>query len=287
MKTKIILATFLAVSVTNSATAQDDKNLLNHLAIGVGVGSPGITVELAAPVTDYLAVRAGADIMPKLKIKTTVDIDDNKRRELNSMLQQQQQTLDYFNIPNPSVPGEVDVEGKLNNTTGHILFDVYPFRNADWHLTVGAYFSGKEVVNAYNTDDSQLKGIADYNNALNDRTFTLPDGTTFNGNDYKMGVRLSDYFLEPDRNGHVDADIKVNQFRPYVGIGWGRAVPRHHTVGFSIDLGVQFWGKPKVYCQDIELTKDNVEGDGGSVIKTISKISVYPTLSFKLNCRLF
>lgn len=287
MKTKTILVTFLALSLTNSAMTQDDKNLLNHLAVGIGVGSPGITLELAAPVTDYLAVRAGADIMPKLKFKTTVDIEDSKRRQLVSMLQQQQQTMDYFNIPNPTVPGEVDVEGKLNNTTGHVLIDVYPFRNADWHLTVGAYFGNKDVVNAYNTDDSQLKGVADYNNALSDQTFTMPDGTTFNGNDYKMGVRLGDYFLEPDRNGHVDAVVQVKQFRPYVGIGWGRAVPRHHTLGFSVDLGVQFWSKPKVYCQDIQLTEDNVEGDGGGVIKAISKVSVYPTLSFKLNCRLF
>ena len=48
------------------------------------------------------------------------------------------------------------------------------------------------------------------------------------------------------------------------------------------DLGVQFWGTPKVYCQDKELNKQDVDGDGGKAIKTLSKVTVYPVLNFRL-----
>lgn len=246
-----------------------------HLGANLGIGSTGITIDVAATATDYLGVRAGIDIMPKFKYKTTIGIDgyNQRQNEYNKV------RTDYpqLGLPNVTFPSDVDVEGKLNNTTGHFLIDVYPGKDIDFHLTLGAYFGSKEVVDVYTTNDKQLLGVYTYNNSTERANAGFP----------KIGAQLGDFFLEPDANGHIDADIKVAGFRPYVGLGWGRAVPKNHTLGFSVDLGCQFWGKPKVYCQGTQLTADDVDGKDGGAMKVISKIAVYPTLTFRLTGKFF
>ena len=46
-----------------------------------------------------------------------------------------------------------------------------------------------------------------------------------------------------DNNGNVSGGLKVSGFRPYLGLGFGRAVPKKR-VGVMFELGVQFHGKP-------------------------------------------
>ena len=100
-----------------------------------------------------------------------------------------------------------------------------------------------------------------------------------------IGLALGDYFIEPTEQGNAEATLKVNGFRPYLGIGFGHSVPKNR-IGFQFDLGVQFWGSPKVYVQDKQLTEQSTNGEDGGVIKTISKVSVYPCMSFRLTGRI-
>ncbi|WP_285821951.1 hypothetical protein [Xylanibacter rodentium] len=55
-----------------------------------------------------------------------------------------------------------------------------------------------------------------------------------------------------------------------------------NRIGFQFDLGVQFWGSPKIYLQDKQLEETDLDGDDGGLVKTLSKITVYPCLSFRL-----
>ena len=77
----------------------------------------------------------------------------------------------------------------------------------------------------------------------------------------------------------------------YLGIGFGRAVPKTKRVSFACDLGVQFWGTPKIYMDqpggEVRLQDEGLDGDGGKIVKTISKITVWPCLSFRINGRIF
>ena len=79
--------------------------------------------------------------------------------------------------------------------------------------------------------------------------------------------------------------LKELNDNPYVGIGLGRAVPKGR-LGFQFDAGVQFWGTPKVYIDGAngkeQLTEEDTNGDDGGAIKTLSKITVYPCISFRL-----
>lgn len=53
------------------------------------------------------------------------------------------------------------------------------------------------------------------------------------------------------------------------------------------DAGVQFWGSPKVYCNDHKLTKEDVGGEGGDIMETLSKVKVYPVINLRICGRIF
>lgn len=258
-----------------SLSAQDDSNVFNHLGASVGVGSTGISIDVATNITDYVSVRGGVDIMPKFKYKS--DIKINGVAERQTQYDQVRAANPGLNLPAVTFPERVDIEGKLNNTTGHVLLDFYPGKSIDWHLTVGAYFGQKKVIDIYTTDASQLMGVYQYNASDQREALNFP----------KIGAQLGDFFLEPDQTGIVNATVETKSFRPYAGIGWGRAVPKNHSLGFSVDMGVQFWGTPKVYCQGQELSVKDVGNNDGGFMKTLTKITVYPTLTFRLTGKLF
>lgn len=242
-----------------------DHDIFNHLGIGAGIGTTGISVELGTTITQWVQFRAGADIMPKFKFNTNLD------------LEQYGITGNDYYYERPTL-NNVDVQGKITNTLGHFLFDIFPFTKfSSFHVTVGAYFGGKQVITAYNTSgQTELKDVYDFNN----RSGKYSDVPASEG---KIGVSLGDYFIEPDAQGNLAASIKVNDFRPYVGLGFGRIVPKSR-INCLFDLGVQFWGKPQVW-NDInheQLTMEHANGEDGGIIKFTSKISVFPVLNIKI-----
>jgi hypothetical protein len=109
-----------------------------------------------------------------------------------------------------------------------------------------------------------------------------------------------------DAEGNVKAELKVNSFKPYLGIGFGRAVPRKR-IGLQLDLGVQFWGKPELQSNFSYVDRQTGENvtryeaikknritnqdkdyqDLKDAVKTIQKIGVYPVLNLRINGRIF
>ena len=88
-----------------------------------------------------------------------------------------------------------------------------------------------------------------------------------------------------DENGNVSGGLKVASFRPYLGLGFGRAVPRKR-LGFMFELGVQFHKTPEVYADNADLTSLNEMADN-DFSDIIDKLTVYPVLKFRLCGRIF
>ncbi len=256
MKTKILFVSLLMTIFSVSVNAQsEDKNIFDHLAAGITLGTPGIGFDVAAPVCNYVQLRAGFAIFPTIKIKTDLDISS------------------YGNIQGYNIPSSVAIEGKTGFTNGKILVDVFPFKHSSFHVTAGAYIGSSSIVKAYNQQDGALIDVTNYNNSDY-------------GKQNPIGVELGDYLLTPDQNGNFNAEIKTSVFKPYVGLGVGRAVP-HKRIGFMFELGCQFWGSPSIYCNDMKLEEDKAGEGGGGIIKTLSKITVYPVLNFRICGRIF
>lgn len=270
---KILVATLMLILEIPALSAQTDSEIFNHLGASIGVGTTGITVDLSAPLTHYLGVRAGIDAIPTLKYSTDLDI------EYPATIQTAQEVLAAHGINTDDLPRNIAVEGKTSLVTGHILMDVFPFKNSSFHLTAGAYFSGAKVIKVYNKEKGSLILANTYNDYIQQNpTVASKYGLTM------AGVELGKYFLTPDAEGNVNTYIKTSKFRPYIGLGFGRPVPEKHHFTCQFDMGVQFWGTPKVYIQDDPdpLTEQDTQGKDGGFIKTMSKITIYPNLSLRL-----
>jgi len=314
----------LALLGLQTVSAQDDSWAPRHVAIGVGVGTTGISIDASTTFSHWLGLRAGVDIMPGIKISRSIDlgveektngttidqmtkyIDDLNAKidNYNAMLPAGQTRLDKVDrslLPDRNLPKNLDLEGKLSNTTGHVLIDVYPIPGFSFHATVGAYFGPSKIIKVYNKGQADLpeglKPINQWNNAIiaakaNQSSLLYTQVVKPNKLDM-IGAELGDYFITPNPadNGNVEANIKVNGFRPYVGLGFGRAVPKSR-IGVQVDLGCQFWGKPKVYIptynqatgtyQNEEIDGDKAGDDAGKILKLVSKFAVYPTLNIRL-----
>ena len=246
-----------------------DSNVLRHFSLSAGVGTTGLTADVGTMLTDYFSVRGGVDFMPKFKYST----------DLSLTLVNQTMDLPIAQVPEH----KVKVKGTLLNTTGHALFDIYPLRQYGFHVTVGAYFAGKEkIVNVVSEDDELLKEVADLNARRGDYA-DIPIGFG------QVAATLGKYNIMPDDEDHANAYVKVKKVRPYLGIGFGRAVPSASRLNCQIDLGVQLSGKPHVYngVSHEELTAEGANGEDGGHLKTISRMKCYPVLSIRLSGRLF
>ena len=233
---RLFLLSSLLVLFAFGASAQKDLRILNHLAVGAEVGTMGVGIDVAMPVTPFVDLQAGFTMLPKIKFNTSIDLS-HKHPEFNK-------------IP---AKGEVLMKG------GKVLVNVMPLPIiTSFHVTAGLYFGSTDVMGLYNTEPIP----ANYS------------------------LALGDYLLEPNSDGFVDGKLKVNKVKPYLGIGIGRGVPKRR-VGFKCDLGVVFWGKPSVYCNDTQIHDSDAGGDGDEAMKIISKFKVYPVLNFRICGRIF
>jgi len=152
---------------------------------------------------------------------------------------------------------QTEVEGNFNLESWKILLDVYPSKYYTFHVSMG-FFSGE-------TDIVTVQNVV----PLNDIIQSLPIGGY-------------DIIIE---NGYASASIRTNKTKPYLGIGFGRAVPKKR-IGIAMDLGVLFWGTPTVnenYSgQYIPVdVSDFNKYEESKYIKTISKIKAWPVLSVR------
>src|SRR5574344_208422 len=251
---RFVLVSAMALMVSAAASAQGifSENMFNHYSVGLTAGTPGWGLDAATTVGDLFQVRVGFTTIPN--IKATADLDVSAYDQIPAS----------YRPSNSTIKGE----GKLNMTNFKLLIDIFPFKSSSFHFTTGFYAGPSKFVQVYNKEDGALRQITAYN------------ATQTEAN--QVGIELGDYLLKPDAKGNVGGDIKVNGFKPYLGIGFGRAVPRTNRVGFMFELGCQFWGSPKVYTGDHQLTSQDLNGDDGGVLKVMSKIVVYPVLNFRL-----
>lgn len=248
---KKLLLTILGALFSVSGAWADEPvekfGVFNHMSVGVGVGLTGFGVQVAFPITDYLALRGGYSFLPSSLVDPT------------------------FNAKYTHDGGKKDetkVGTNLNMGDVNVLLDFYFGKRSGLHLT-GGFFLGKEkLVTAKNTSPIYGAGPGE-------------------------GLIIGDYTVGICDDGIAHAAIKVNKFKPYVGLGFGRAIPRKR-VNFAVDLGVMFWGKPEVWGSDVDdpthfvkVGKENTGEEAAKYWKYLEKVKIYPVLTFRLNGRIF
>lgn len=265
---KILLAVAIALFATNATQAQvEEFGLFDHLGAGISLGTDGIGLEVSSHINDYVGVRLGYSFMPSYKYSGDFDIDSDEgwlRKEDGS---------GYYE--------KVEVEGKLHMGDLKVLFDIYPSAKSSFRFTAGAYFGKNKLVTAKTTNHFINKGYW---------------GTS----GPELGNGSNTYTVVSDDNGSIKADLKVSSFKPYIGIGFGRPVPKNR-VSVAFDLGIQFWGKPGLYTdiddnvgtkyrkieKDRILSKQDWCDDFKDGIDIMNKVIAYPVLTLRINGRIF
>ena len=144
MRRSLPILIALLLTALSSARAQD-KQWVNHLALGITAGVDGAGLELAVPFSPYVQLRAGYSIFP-YSIKKTLDLEEDFK----------EQGLDFGAVP---VFATVWKGG-----TGKVLLDIFPGRKTGFRITVGAYIGPGKVFHGYGDlrehfEEVQVDGI--------------------------------------------------------------------------------------------------------------------------------
>lgn len=268
---KIALMAMLLFTTVGSVFAQDteveeseyqfNRGIFNHVGINVGAGLEGISIGVAAPITNFFEIEAGLNIMPGINIKGDVDIPASSFN-----ISQGGQTV---SVPIPD--SKVNAEGNFSRTSVNVKAYVYPFgSNTKFFIAGGLSMGGKKIAKVSGKSDE----LAQFAKAYPEYRDEILDAVAANLGGYK--VSLNDDFS-------VDADVRCNSVRPYLGLGFGRLVPKNR-IGFRFELGCQFMGSLKVYENGQQVDLDQILKDTGNddISKVIKDFKIYPCLKFSL-----
>lgn len=311
---KFFLLCSLTVSSFATTFAADD--MFDHLSVGITTGTPGlIGVDAAMPCTPYLQLRAGVAFMPNFKYEKDIKLTEagvteyNKRREdINAQLKKlhDRGELSEYTPVTEEVKSVYGVEGKAGFVNGKVIVDFFPFKNEGFpfFVSAGAYIGTSEIITIRNTESLNIinqanDAIRNYNNnadKISGYSHVNELSADLGGyRDYENG-QFKGEGLRPDQGGDMEFDIKVNGFKPYLGLGFGRIIPNESRIGFCVELGCMFWNTPKVEFVggnangdvSFEIDKDKAgKEDIGEAIDVVSKFSVFPVLNFRLCYKIF
>lgn len=332
------------------------NSLLNRLDLEITGGTNGLGLNISTPLNDMVRVRAGVSYFPHSNVPLTFDLmqyggtDDDSSEELADQRFEKLSGMmeDFIGV---KIDRRIDMNAHGSLTDFRLLFDVYPFaNNKHWYATAGFYWGSKKVGHIENTihEAPSLMGVLIYDNMydyfMNYEFFDKP----FYGEVYldpevgmdmrdkferygRLGAHVGDfvegspmykegatvpYLLKPDENGTIRADMYVNSFKPYLGLGYEAAVSRDGRWNIGFDAGALFWGKPKIYSHeryiyyddgtvsygtvtdpdfkgfigpevDLATDVDDISGKAGTYCRIAKAIHVFPVLNFKISYKLF
>ena len=263
MMKKILMMAILCLVFATSGFAQFKRTAFNHVGLNAGVGTEGISIGVAAPVSNFVELEAGVDILPKM-----LKISDKMNLTADATINVQGQTV---RIPD----SEVDVDADFSRTAFHAKANIYPFGgNSKFFVAAGFSTGGAKIAKLSGHSDDLAQFIRKYpeyaDEILN-----------------RVGAELSDYNIKFDKNADIKADLRCNSFRPYLGLGFGRVVPKNR-LGFRWEIGCQYMGKLKVYQngEEVDVRKalnDSMgKEDGGDIADIVDKIKFYPVFKLQI-----
>lgn len=252
---KFIVSGFAMLMSLTSAMAQEETGVGNHLAWGVGFGTEGFNVSIATDMTQYAELEFGVNYAPgfsKTSNGTVFCMVDGNCKYTDNV---------------------IDVKTSINRATLDFKGSFYPFgEQNDLFIAAGISFASKEI--------ATIKGSCTSNGISSD---IISNEDLF--------IRAGKFMLPIDKkNGELVANgsCQVNSVRPYVGLGYGRLVPKNN-LGFRVEAGCQFSGNVKVFHNDkeVELLSKYKISDDSTPKKFMDFFSVYPVLKVSLRGKFF
>ena len=274
---KRIFITSLVALFTLGVSAQDNMEAFKHLGVGVEAGLHGFGFDVAMPVYKGLVVKAGYNFVPSGDLFTTqFSIDTKDLKDAQNKIEQ---------IPGQRFnhkfgdEAEIDAGMQLGMSNIKLLLNWYPFESSSFYLAGGFYCSaGKKPFITIHGNTTE-----------NDWAALLELREKSGKDDYEIALEIADQkypVIEKDGCGYMQGDLKLNTFKYYLGLGMGRCVP-NKRVGLQFELGALYYGKAKLYLQDMEVPMADAAEQLGDAAKTaigyMDKFPIYPQLAIRLN----
>lgn len=241
------------------------RGFLNHVGINVGAGTEGVSVGLAAPVTGFFELEAGVNVMPSFKLSGDLDVEVN--------------TSSLPQVPNVQYPPEstIHAEGSFDRTTFNVKANLYPFGGGTKFFIAAGLSIGGEKIAEVNGSCDELRQVSQ----------KLPTQELKDQFRQAVSANLAGYNLQFDENYNVQGDIRCKKVRPYLGLGFGRLVPKNR-LGMRLELGCQFMDKLKVYQNDTEIDINKALEDAGEddLSKFVKDLKIYPVVKFSFTGRI-
>jgi len=132
-----------------------------------------------------------------------------------------------------------------------LIFDYHPFKNG-FKLS----FGGSYLINKYNA-----KGY------LGDTLFP------------------ADIYITPEQFGNLSTEITIQKIVPYVGIGFGRAVPKKR-VNFGLEIGAYYVGTPNISLKTTGMLEPSQSNEAQFKKDAEKYGSILPQLTMHLNFKI-
>lgn len=302
---------------TEVLTDASDKLLFNHLAIGIGIGTEGASLDLALPIGHYVQLRAGMSYLPSIKLTKHFDASQTGSTGTSNF---DSITSILHDITGLQFDEQIDMKASTQLWNGKILVDVFPFKKKNWFFSAGLYFGPKQVMHIENAaeDMGTLIALSTFNNIYNKvEDAVANDNPAQIFGDISLTPQMMDqimsigrlgiavgtykqtteshqagdiYNMVPDENGMIKLDVRSNVVRPYVGFGYRTAISRDKRSFFSVDAGILCWGTLKMITHDgtnlikeIDVTHPMLK----QYTDVVNHMKVYPAINIRFTRQIF
>lgn len=230
------------------------RKAFSNLGIAASVSTSGVGITLATPVAKRFVLRGGYMFSPFSYGYTYDDFAP----------------IDIPGGKSVSVP-DLDIDANMQFGNAHFMVDWVPFKKGtgSFFVTAGLFIGQGKVINIDGQFDMSDPNIQ-----------TLKQHGLLN----EIEVEVGDQIIRADDSGYMNAALKVNGLRPYVGLGWGRAIPKHRF-GFRFEMGAIMLGQSSIESDNI--INANSSSEISEFNELLNKIKVYPQISFALTYRIF
>ena len=319
----IVLAAILSIGNLAARTFVFDPDL----KIGFDAGTTGIGFTVESRINDMLGVRTGFDWMPhfEMPLYFHMEVGDGKnpvyedgRSRFDRMAEKLEEITGF------KIDQKVKMLGEPNMYNFKLLIDIYPLQDKRWHFTTGFYSGPSVIARARNsTEDMTKLIIAAFYNNIYENLYDLEYNNDGEAHGVIMGLELTKeltdkilsygrigmhvgdyknqtsqdgkplrYTLGPDTDNMVKAEMRVNSFKPYLGVGFNGPLDKNNDrFNIIMECGIMFWGgHPKVYTHDgTEIVDDltNLNKQIAHYVDYVRPFEVFPVLNLSLNYRLF
>jgi hypothetical protein len=101
----------------------------------------------------------------------------------------------------------------------------------------------------------------------------------------KDSTKQGDITIAPNEVGSIAIELKPNAIAPYIGLGFGRAVPKHR-VGVSFEMGMFYIGEPEVKFVTTGMLTPTGLTEEKKLRANMSEFKWLPKLSLSINIKL-